>query len=196
MEIRKDELYFFPTLVSLYDLSILNLNIISEVVENTPKDNYHLVDKGKTDFVSDKKILDHPNLIELKQNIDTCVDDYRQRLGLSKVRITSSWSSITDVGGRLELHRHAGSSISGVFYPEIKQPISPLLFKDPTHSYKMCELYDTSVESTINSFSYMRIDPGLGMLVLFPGWLEHRTEVEIGRRKVISFNTEYNHLVV
>ena len=51
MEIRKDELYFFPTLVSLYDLSILNLNIISEVVENTPKDNYHLVDKGKTDFV-------------------------------------------------------------------------------------------------------------------------------------------------
>ena len=75
MEIRKDELYFFPTLVSLYDLSILNLNIISEVVENTPKDNYHLVDKGKTDFVSDKKILDHPNLIELKQHIDSCVDD-------------------------------------------------------------------------------------------------------------------------
>ena len=196
MEIRKDELYFFPTLVSLYDLSILNLNIISEVVENTPKDNYHLVEKGKTDFIFGRNILDHANLTELKQNINLCVDDYRQRLGLSKVRITSSWSSITDVGGRLELHRHAGSSISGVFYPEIKQPISPLLFKDPTHSYKMCELYDTSVESTINSFSYMRIDPGLGMLVLFPGWLEHRTEVEIGRRKVISFNTEYNHLVV
>tara|TARA_B100001996_G_C18478404_1_gene522803 strand:+ start:100 stop:672 length:573 start_codon:yes stop_codon:yes gene_type:complete len=188
MAIRKNELYFFPTLVSVYDLSELNLNIISEVVENNPKDNYHLVEKGKTDFVLDKNILDHPNLIELKQNINSCVDDYRQRLGLSKVKIASSWSSITDVGGRLELHRHAGSTISGVFYPEIKQPISPLLFKDPTHSYKMCELYDRSIEPTINSFSYMKIDPSLGMLVLFPGWLEHKTDREIGRRKVISFN--------
>ena len=138
MEIRKEELNLFPTPISLYDLSHLDMDIISNVIEATQKDKFNLVDKGKTDFVSDKKILDHPNLIELKQHIDSCVDDYRQRLGLSKVRITSSWSSITDVGGRLELHRHAGSSISGVFYPEIKQPISPLLFKDPTHSYKMC----------------------------------------------------------
>ncbi len=188
MAIRKEELYFFPTLVSVYDLSGLNLKNVSQVIESYPKQRYHLLDKGETDFSLRKNILTDPNLRELKCNIESCIDDYRQRLGLVDLTITSSWSSVTDVGGRLELHRHAGSSISGVFYVEITQQISPLLFKDPTHQYKMCERYDVNTEPSMNSFSYMKLDPSLGMLVLFPGWLEHKTEIEIGKRKVISFN--------
>ena len=33
------------------------------------------------------------------------------------------------------------------------------------------------------------------MLVLFPSWLEHKTDSEVGIRKIISFNASYDWFV-
>ena len=35
------------------------------------------------------------------------------------------------------------------------------------------------------------VEPYQGLLVLFPSWLDHKTETEIGERFVVSFNTKY-----
>ena len=121
MEIQKEELDLFPTPVSLYDLSYLDMGIISEVIENTSKEEFYLVDGGKTDFNSGCDILDNPNLINLRTSIEDCLNDYSIRLGVDNIVIKNSWSSITEIGGRLELHRHEACVVSGVFYPKMNE---------------------------------------------------------------------------
>ena len=191
MEIQKEELDLFPTPVSLYDLSYLDMDVITEVIENTPKEEFYLVDGGKTDFNVDCYILNDPNLINLRTSIEDCLDDYSIRLGVDNIVIQNSWSSITEVGGRLELHRHEGCVVSGVFYPKLNEPISPLIVKSPISQNQMFEIYNP--ESNVqNRHHYNTIVPQSGMLVLFPSWLEHKTDVEVGRRNIISFNGIYD----
>ena len=191
MEIQKEELDLFPTPVSLYDLSHLDMDVITEVIENTPKEEFYLVDGGKTDFNVDCYILDDPNLINLRTSIEDCLNDYSIRLGVDNIVIQNSWSSITEVGGRLELHRHEGCVVSGVFYPKFNELISPLIVKSPISQNQMFEIYNP--ESNVqNRHHYNTIVPQSGMLVLFPSWLEHKTDVEVGRRNIISFNGIYD----
>ena len=191
MEIQKEELDLFPTPVSLYDLSYLDMDVITEVIETIPKEEFYLVDRGKTDFKSGCNVLDNPNLVNLRTSIKDCLNDYSIRLGVDNIVIVNSWSSITEIGGRLELHRHEGSVISGVFYPKIDEPVSPLIVKSPISQNQMFEIYNP--ESNVqNTHQYNTIFPQSGMLALFPSWLEHKTEVEIGRRTIISFNGTYD----
>ena len=173
------------------NLSYLDMDVITEVIENTPKEEFYLVDGGKTDFNVDCYILDDPNLINLRTSIEDCLDDYSIRLGVDNIVIQNSWSSITEVGGRLELHRHEGCVVSGVFYPKLNEPISPLIVKSPISQNQMFEIYNP--ESNVqNRHHYNTIVPQSGMLVLFPSWLEHKTDVEVGRRNIISFNGIYD----
>tara|TARA_B100001094_G_C17922456_1_gene666614 strand:- start:172 stop:750 length:579 start_codon:yes stop_codon:yes gene_type:complete len=188
MSIRKKELDLFSTPVSLYDLSDLNLESIAEYVESVDKEEFHLLDIGKSDYKLNPHFLNHPDLLELKESIENCIDDYSIRMGITPLKISGSWSNITDVGGRLELHRHECSIVSGVFYPQVNIPVTPLLLKNPIWQYKMSEEYDFTIQSQYPSF-FDLIHISSGMLVLFPSWLEHKTDKEIGRRLCISFNT-------
>ena len=191
MGIQKEELDLFPTPVSLYDLSHLDMGIISEVIETIPKEEFYLVDNGQTDFNTNSFILNHPDLFDLKDSIEQCLNDYSIRLGVDNIVIKNSWSSITEIGGRLELHRHEACVVSGVFYPKMNEPVSPLILKSPISQNQMFEIYNP--ESNVqNTHHYNTIFPQSGMLVLFPSWLEHKTEVEIGRRIIISFNGVYH----
>tara|TARA_B100000965_G_C19258108_1_gene611775 strand:- start:78 stop:656 length:579 start_codon:yes stop_codon:yes gene_type:complete len=189
MSIRKNELELFPTPISLYDLSDLDLDSIVDCVEGIDKEEFHLLDNGKTDYQIGDNLLDNPDLVQLKEHIEHCIEDYSRKLGFVEIKLSGSWSSITDIGGRLELHRHEMSMVSGVFYPKVDCEISPLLFKNPIWQYKMAECYDFSIQSKYASF-YDFIKPHSGLLILFPSWLEHKTDKEIGRRIIISFNAE------
>ena len=171
MGIQKEELDLFPTPVSLYDLSHLDMGIISEVIETIPKEEFYLVDNGQTDFNTNSFILNHPDLFDLKDSIEQCLNDYSIRLGVDNIVVQNSWSSITEIGGRLELHRHEGCVISGVFYPKFNEPVSPLIVKSPISQNQMFEIYNP--ESNVqNTHHYNTIVPQSGMLVLFPSWLE------------------------
>ena len=137
MSIRKNELELFPTPISLYDLSDLDLDSIVDCVEGIDKEEFHLLDNGKTDYQIGDNLLDNPDLVQLKEHIEHCIEDYSRKLGFVEIKLSGSWSSITDIGGRLELHRHEMSMVSGVFYPKVDCEISPLLFKNPS---KLIEL--------------------------------------------------------
>ncbi len=192
MEIQKEELDLFPTPVSLYDLSYLDLDIIHENIESVEKLEFHLLDNGGTDYRINNRFLDRPDLLELKESIECCLADYTERVGFTDLYMTGSWSNITEVGGRLELHRHERSIVSGVFHPKVDEPVRPLLFKDPIWMYKMAEEYDFPHSASYPNF-FNAVDITSGVLVLFPSWLEHKTDKEIGRRSCISFNTRFTH---
>ena len=54
----------------------------------------------------------------------------------------------------------------------------------------MNELYRPGAESQ-HAFGFNTVWPSQGLLILFPSWLEHKTDTEIGNRIVVSFNTSY-----
>ena len=68
-----------------------------------------------------------------------------------------------------------------------------ILKPQKTSGIKGSEIVKYNPESNVqNTHHYNTIFPQSGMLVLFPSWLEHKTEVEIGRRIIISFNGVYH----
>ena len=68
MEIQKEELNLFPTLVSLYDLSYLDLKNVVRVIDNFPKETFHLLGNGGTDYRLNLNILNDSSLVELKKS--------------------------------------------------------------------------------------------------------------------------------
>ena len=191
MRFKKCELDLFPTPVSLYDLSEIDVSPLFDTIENFEKRKMYLVDDGVSSFGTGSSILEHPNLVELKSAIVESLKDYQDRLGIFNLDICESWFNVTLPGGKLDLHRHEGSVVSGAFYP-MEDEVSPLLFKSPILPYKMNELYRPNV-GTQHAFGFNTVFPSKGMLVLFPSWLEHKTDKEIGNRLVVSFNTFYSN---
>lgn len=190
-ELRKAELDLFPTPVSVYDLEYYDFKPLIKIIEETERTQFHLVSGGESTFSPVADLLGHPNLVDLRSELMKCVNDYCHRLGTHPVDIVESWFNITPPGGRLELHRHEGSAISGALYPCLNgQDVAPLLFKSPLLPYKMNELYRPGAESQ-HAFGFNTVWPSQGLLILFPSWLEHKTDTEIGNRTVVSFNTSY-----
>lgn len=191
MNLKKCELDIFPTPISVYDLSEVNIEV-DDFYSSIQKEESHehlLLNGGKSSYGTNQHILDVQIFSNLKNAIQECLYDYCTRLGIYKVEISNSWFSLTNKNGSLNLHRHEGSVVSGAFYPKIENSIAPLRFRNPLTPYKMNELYEN-----VDSFYAVQknlIDPHEGMLILFPSWLEHDTDKEIGERIVISFNSFY-----
>lgn len=195
MHLTKEEWEIFPTPVSLYNLSEINTDGLREALRDQVNYDYGLVDNGTTSYpaemvdgvrIQESKLLD--NALEIKEVIQECLNDYTNRLGLCKLQIDTSWFNKTNKGGRLELHRHEGSVISGGFYPFPQGEVSPLLFRNPILPYKMNETFQND---TPYANMFYEVYPYEGLLILFPSWLEHKTDKEIGNRFVVSFNTKY-----
>ena len=187
---KKCELDLFPTPVSLYDLSELDVNPLLEAIEDAETHYFHLVDGGESTFAPTARLFEDERCEVVACAIQDCLNDYCHRTGLYPLKIQESWFNKTPPGGRLELHRHEGSAISGAFYP-LGGNVTQLQFKSPTHPYKMNDLYRNDA-NTPYSYGYQGLQSDKGMLVLFPSWLEHKTEKEIGDRLVVSFNSFYN----
>lgn len=186
MHLTKEEWELFPTPVSLYNLSDINTDSLKAALRDQVDYDYGLVDNGTTSYPEESKLLD--NALDIKEVIQECINDYANRLGLCRLQIDTSWFNKTNKGGRLELHRHEGSVISGGFYPFPQEEVSPLLFRNPIIPYKMNETFQNNT-SYANMFH--EVHPYQGLLILFPSWLEHKTDKEIGNRFVVSFNTGY-----
>ena len=124
----------------------------------------------------------------LKEELDNCLQEYTQSVGLQYVEIIRSWFNTMSTGKRIKLHRHEGSVISGAFYLKVDDNSVPLKFKSPVLPSKMIDIY---TRPTQYACPFFELKPTIGQLVLFPSWLEHETDAECGERVVISFNTFY-----
>jgi len=186
-----EHLDIFPTPVSRYDLSFLDLDKISEIVKQVKGEPHDLLGDSDSSHNTEFSILYNEKLKFLKEELDKCLQEYTQRVGLENVEIVRSWYNNMTTGERIRLHRHEGSVISGAFYPKVDDKSVPLKFKSPILSHKMIDMYLTPTQYGCPFFDNK---PTNGQLVLFPGWLEHEAEPECGERIVISFNTFYRSI--
>lgn len=186
---KKCELDLFSTPISVYDLSKIDVKLLLKNIFSQKSYEHFLVPNGQSSYGTENNILNSDELKFLKEKIQECICDYCIRIGIHKVTISNSWFNITKPGGKLNIHRHEGSVVSGAFYPKINNPVTPLRLKSPLLPYKMNELYE-HVE-TKYATTHNEIEPSQGMLILFPSWVEHETNQEISERITVSFNSFY-----
>ena len=178
----------FPTCVMGFDFtSYPNISHLIEFISNAPSEDSLIIDYGSSSYNPHCNFLSHPTLKNLKTNIQKAVDSYSKHTGIQSLKIDNSWFNIMENKGKTHRHNHRGSVITGAYYPLLKEGTCNLIFHSPLHlisnSFDLKTLTNYNTPKT--TFS---LKPGY--LYLFPSWLEHETEVNIGdKRIVVSFNT-------
>ncbi len=148
-------------------------------------------DGGITTVVLD----DFPHLWEemepLQGFLSECVGEYWNKLkfhdGLSK-RVVRSWINKHPEGGWTGEHNHHGICIAVACYLHVPPGSGRLMIKNPMMPYKMAEPLHPSFFPMGMEWTY--IDVKTNDMLLFPGWLNHKTEVNQTKedRYIMSLN--------
>jgi uncharacterized protein (TIGR02466 family) len=121
---------------------------------------------------------------------------FEEHLGLDKknTHMTCMWSNIQSRRSRHTMHSHPNSFYSGVIYlavPPGKENIAgDIVFLDPRPGNLTIGV-DYKKPNSLSNHT-ISINPQTGMLILFPGWLQHCTDIcmlEEGEYRIsLSFN--------
>jgi uncharacterized protein (TIGR02466 family) len=182
----------FPTPVLKFDFSKHKDNgRLLELIESWDTAPHQLVSGAQSSYMrSDKHILDHEDLKDLKADFQKAVDVYCEKVGLGKnVKISMSWFNVLQKGQSVNLHRHEVSILSAAYYVRSDKDSAGLNFRSPIDPYRMHEFF---VQNTEYNVKNVEVPCEQGALYLFPSWLEHYTnQNQTDKRITISFNTMY-----
>lgn len=182
----------FPTPVLKFDFSTHKDNDkLLELIESWETSPHQLVSGAQSSYMkSDKHILDHEDLKDLKADFQKAVDVYCQKVGLgNNVKISMSWFNILQKGQSVNLHRHEVSILSAAYYVRSDKDSAGLNFRSPIDPYRMHEFF---VQNTEYNVKNVEVPCEQGALYLFPSWLEHYTnQNQTDKRITVSFNTMY-----
>ena len=151
-----------------------------ELIESWDTGSHALVSGAQSSYMkSDKHILDHEDLKDLKADLQKAVDIYCDKVGLgNNVKISMSWFNVLEV-----------SVLSAAYYVKADKDSAGLNFKSPIDPYRMHEYFVKNTEYNVKN---VEVACEQGTLYLFPSWLEHYTNPnQTDKRITISFNTMY-----
>ena len=168
-------------------------------VQFSNKGGYH---SNSQIYIQEKK---HEEFIGLKKEINQYLQIYYSEVfrgmtfkgkGNISQSINGMWVNINEKGHYNEWHIHSFSTLSGVYY--IKHDGSDengnILFKHPNHPYTNLIHWPPKLVEKTNEVTseVISIIPKSNMLLIFPAWLEHKTEVNLKNdsRISLSFNSE------
>jgi uncharacterized protein (TIGR02466 family) len=181
----------FPTTVLEFDFTNhSDIPSLLDIIEKQEAYNHPLLEKGTSNFSQSSHFLTLPELISLKNDFQKCVDHYSENLEIISSYIYDSWFNIIYKNGKTRLHHHGSSIISGAFYPVLEDNTCNLLFRSPLYSALNFLPLPTNPHPHFQRDVVMPIKEN--HLYLFPGWLQHHTEVNRGGKRItVSFNTKF-----
>jgi len=179
----------FPTPVLKFnldrDFTKEELDFVYLCESNIPPPPYY-VHLGNN-ATSDKKILEHPEMANLKSAIDTCLSEWCKNVynpinGDFKLKITQSWLNYTKPGEHHDRHYHPNSIVSGVLYIDTNPIKDQIIF----NSGKMYDFYIPW--KSLNQFNSMEASITINKreIILFPSNLNHSVPKNIGTNTRIS----------
>ena len=145
------------------------------------------------------KKLQHRELIDWIQHH---VETYWKELHYSRFvtpEIVHMWANLTPKGGNIIQHNHSPYEIAGSFYVDASPDRGSLVLVDPNEMIRGRLPYYDSDESKQGRFFFDHIvEPKPGKLVLFPGWLYHKTQKNPSdeARVVIGLNAGLMYRIV
>jgi uncharacterized protein (TIGR02466 family) len=123
---------------------------------------------------------------ELMAHLSKYLEDVGRNSGVEQVKITASWMSLFSRGDYAHQHCHGAADISGVYYVKAIPDDAKFYFRSSNKGMSSSYAFNQILDKKI-------IEPTTGMLVLFPGWLEHGVETQLldHERVSVSFNLEF-----
>lgn len=194
----------FPTLVykSTYtgDLTSLKDSIIPHLIpifEEAKSNNQASMRNGSICSVNtSNRIQDKIDVADLITFVTDSVTEYWKQLGYvdSTIKVHHVWANKYPPGSYIENHNHSPAPLTASFYlskPEnsgniiFENPLSTLLRYQPYKGLGDTENYASAFDETIE------VDEG--ELVIFPGWLMHKTEINRSTKEriIIGFDITY-----
>lgn len=137
----------------------------------------------------DTYILNQPIFSNLNKFIQKSVSEYLRDILLTetKLRITQSWINRNRKGEQHNLHTHANSILSGVFY--FSDDSVPISF----FSARVDQIFLSRKHDKINEFlsTTFQFPPNKNELVIFPSYIPHKVDNNTNNqpRYSLSFNT-------
>lgn len=111
-----------------------------------------------------------------------------QGYNVSDLEFTSQiFASNMEIGDSHGLHTHPNALISGIFYLDVDETSSPIIFYDPRPFRKHVAL--PRGNETLASYEKLMIMPENGLMIIFESWLEHEVPTNKSpNRTTLCFN--------
>ena len=193
MKKNKEYLHKFISPIQISDLE-LNIDSLIEFCYEMKQKNQTGVQLTNMGGWHSNNILNetHTEFVKLKNRIEENANAFHNQMQFKKTlkqKLSNIWININPKGGSNDFHDHPGACFSGAFYLKGEAPI---VFQ---HPYKDITTYfwkEAIIEkwNSANSGQW-KYKPEPNVLLLFPGWLEHKVLMnsEETDRISISFNT-------
>jgi len=181
---------WFPVTIGIDDIAGLELNLIqNEITQALPamtanglsspwKDN--VLTSFKYGQISN--VVDQHQLINFRDKIISntlkMLSEYKS--SAKEASIIESWFNVSPNSGFQFDHQHPFTDISGVYYYQTNNTDGDLVFINPNPYASTFNLSKVDTQQ-------VRFTPVVGRMVLFPGWLMHRVEVNHTDTERISF---------
>ena len=151
--------------------------IVKSNIKGWHSKNFDLKDKEPQNFI---KII--------SKQIENVITDMDWDIKNQKTKITNMWAIINKGGAANARHHHGNSSLSAAYYVRAPKNSGDIVFYDP----RPAPVYSHPISNKPNLLNAMSnsISPIEGLLVLFPGYLDHSVNENLSNeeRIVISFN--------
>ena len=154
--------------------------------------------KATINYVSDNggwhgEIEDDTNeeFVKLKQLITECINKVHIEMGYSsksKQAITRMYINYNKPTDYNFLHNHFSATLSGVYYVQAPKKCGNIYFKNPNTGWNYQNMLDEGYKENYNQFSsgIWSVEPEVGKLVVFPGYLDHGVEKNESNQDRIS----------
>lgn len=191
---KSELLLFFPTVirtVEIADFAKLNSGIISGI-DKIRKEQANTVPASwssvlYTTIGAPQTLLQHKEFDPLSNVIMREAGHFADELDLETehhpLRFTECWVNIYGQGHTQEVHQHANSVISGIYYVKAPEGSGELLFHSPYHDTMLDP--PTRKPNGINN-NMVSFTPKEGMMVLFRSFVKHSVKPTVGTEERIS----------
>jgi uncharacterized protein (TIGR02466 family) len=158
---------------------------IKKTVDNTTWNTTSDLHWGITQYLSDPTFSGNIIGNKFENELSKHITQYVQNFYMDPYnwRIKSSWLTMNKKGSYGIIHEHGSSTISGVYYYQTNEKDGEIFFRTPNHFFKQSYIWkNLKCERTVQ--------PKEGLLILFPGWLDHGVKMnETDHDRIsLSFN--------
>ena len=141
---------------------------------------------GVTSFNSVESLNSLPEWDDVTKFINDFAGTMVCSIGAYNIELTNMWTTIYPPGAFVPEHVHSNAVFSGVFYAQAALECGDIVFHDPAWVAKTMH----RSEECPPTYTKHRIAPEAGLMVIFPGWLPHRSLPNQSNedRIIVSFN--------
>ena len=177
----------FPTVIAEENLNISSDKILSYINQIKSQNLIHRP-YYEFSYTENQNLLEDNIFLDLKNTILDISRKYLKDIEQSfeDVQIATSWGVLCPSQSQSDVHHHANSYISGVFYLTTGSPIH---FLNPLQALWFFESDINIPTYSPRGTKHISFTPTPGKLLIFPSWLKHKIiPGDTSERISIAFN--------